>query len=60
MSGQFSTPELPTPSAAMEAEAQLRAEALFDHYNNLLADMPTTILVHSALDFEGAPVLFDE
>lgn len=60
VSGQFHQPEAPTPTAAMEAEARLRAESLFEHYNNLLADLPTTILVHSALDFEGAPVLFDE
>lgn len=60
VSGQFTHAETPTPTVAMEAEAKLRAEALFDHYSSLLADLPTTILVHSALDFEGAPVLFDE
>jgi amino acid transporter len=60
VSGQFNMAEVPEPSAAMEEEAKQRAEALFEHYNSLLADLPTTILVHSALDFEGAPVLFDE
>ncbi|MEM1030368.1 MAG: Na-K-Cl cotransporter [Myxococcota bacterium] len=32
----------------------------FDRMNEILRDMPTTILVHSARDFEGEPVLFDQ
>ena len=36
------------------------ADALFERYEKLLDQLPTTILVHSGRDFEGAPVLFDE
>ena len=36
------------------------AEAAFDRYQNLLEQLPTTLLVHSGRDFDGAPVLFDE
>ena len=32
---------------------------LFDHYNRLLAVLPTTVLVHSGGAFKAAPVLFD-
>lgn len=60
LSGHFDYTEGPAPTEAQESERRARAEALFEHYNALLADLPTTILVHSALDFEGAPVLFDE
>ncbi len=34
-------------------------EQFFDRYNELLAGLPTTILVRSARSFEGEPVLFD-
>jgi amino acid transporter len=34
-------------------------EAFFDRMNSLLAELPTTVLVHSARTFEGAPVLFE-
>ena len=41
---------MPEPGAAVEFFA--RTERLLEH-------MPTTVLVHSARDFEGEPVLFD-
>ncbi len=43
-----------------EAYTTEETNALFDRYENLLSNLPTTILVHSGPDFEGAPVLFDE
>ncbi len=36
------------------------AEAMFDHYTELLERLPTTVLVHSGHAFAAAPVLFDE
>ena len=36
------------------------AERFYDRMNTLLDGMPTTILVHSARNFESEPVLFDE
>jgi amino acid transporter len=36
------------------------SEAVFDAYNARLSRLPSTILVNSGLEFEGAPVLFDE
>ncbi len=41
-------------------EAGEDKEALFESYQAILAELPSTLLVHSGLDFEGAPVLFDE
>ena len=41
-----------------DAEAQA-IEAFFDRVNALLTHLPTTILVRSAQNFEGTPVLFD-
>lgn len=35
-------------------------EPFFDRMNRILEELPTTILVHSARNFEGEPVLFDE
>ncbi|MCA9539177.1 MAG: hypothetical protein KC620_09850 [Myxococcales bacterium] len=35
-------------------------EALFEHYQNLLAQLPTAMLVHSGRAFDAAPVLFDD
>lgn len=35
-------------------------QTVFDHYNHLLAVLPTTLLVHSAGNFDVSPVLFDE
>ena len=35
-------------------------EPLYERMNELLASLPTTILVHSARNFEGEPLLFDE
>ncbi|MEE2786172.1 MAG: amino acid permease [Myxococcota bacterium] len=32
---------------------------LFDHYDNLLSDLPSTLLVHAGGAFKAAPVLFD-
>ena len=32
---------------------------LFDHYEGLLKNLPTTVLVHSGNDFKAAPILFD-
>ncbi|MCA9672059.1 MAG: amino acid permease [Myxococcales bacterium] len=32
----------------------------FERMNGMLANMPTTVLVHSARDFESEPVLFDQ
>lgn len=36
------------------------AERFYERMNTLLDGMPTTILVHSARNFESEPVLFDE
>ena len=35
-------------------------EQIYDHYNHLLEVLPTTILVHSAGNFNASPVLFDD
>ena len=35
-------------------------KTIFDHYNQLLEVLPTTILVHGAGDFDASPVLFDD
>ena len=35
------------------------AEGFFDRMNAILERLPTTLLVHSARGFEGAPLLFD-
>jgi nucleotide-binding universal stress UspA family protein len=34
-------------------------EPFFDRMNRIIEELPTTILVHSAANFEGAPVLLD-
>jgi amino acid transporter len=36
------------------------ADTFFDRMNAILAELPTTLMVHSARDFESEPVLFDE
>jgi solute carrier family 12 (sodium/potassium/chloride transporter), member 2 len=41
-------------------EADDAPERFFVHVEQLLEGMPTTILVHSARNFEGEPVLFDD
>ncbi|MCA9543188.1 MAG: hypothetical protein KC613_02330 [Myxococcales bacterium] len=35
-------------------------EAVFDQYDARLEKLGTVLLVHSAMDFQGSPVLFDE
>ncbi len=37
-----------------------QADVFFERVNDILTDMPTTVLVHSARNFEGEPVLFDK
>lgn len=37
-----------------------RADAFFERMNALLDHLPATLLVHSARDFQGEPVLFDQ
>ncbi len=41
-------------------ESPDEAPALFDRYRELLAGLPTTVLVNSGHGFDGAPVLFDD
>jgi len=41
-------------------ETDADAEPFFDRINSMLDGMPTTLLVHSARDFESEPVLFAE
>jgi len=36
------------------------ADAFFDRMNQMLEELPTTIMVHGARDFESEPVLFDD
>ncbi len=40
-------------------ENEMDSVSLFDHYNSLLSNLPTTVLVHSGGAFNAAPVLFD-
>jgi hypothetical protein len=35
------------------------ADTFFERMNAILAELPTTLLVHSARDFKSEPVLFD-
>ena len=41
-------------------DSEENAAQFFHHVEQILEDMPTTILVHSARNFEGEPVLFDD
>ena len=43
----------------LPAAEEAPIEAFFERMNELLAHLPTTILVRSAQNFEGTPVLFD-
>ncbi|QQR91986.1 MAG: hypothetical protein IPJ88_07250 [Myxococcales bacterium] len=38
----------------------ISAENFFKHINQMLDKLPTTIMIHSARNFSGEPVLFDE
>ncbi|MEZ4465863.1 MAG: hypothetical protein R3F43_15730 [bacterium] len=63
LSGSFSPTDSDThglPTGRVPPLADEAAYELLDHYNRLLAGLPTTVLVHSSLDFQGSPVLFDE
>ncbi len=46
--------------AGLRLPQEAGVDRFFDRMNTILSDMPTTLLVHSARDFDGEPVLFDQ
>ena len=46
--------------AGLRLPQEAGVDRFFDRMNTILSDIPTTLLVHSARDFDGEPVLFDQ